>query len=64
LPRATSLAARIKQTTGVDADLIKGGGGIFDVHCFKEQGERLVFSKHETGRFPEEDEVLGLLEQA
>ena len=31
-----------------------GGGGIFDVH----QDGNLVFSKHEAGRFPEEDEVL------
>ena len=59
MPRATSLAARIKQTTGVEAELIRGDSGIFDVH----QDERLVFSKHEAGRFPEEDEVLGLLDQ-
>jgi selenoprotein W-related protein len=34
--------------------MIEGGGGIFDV---KVDGE-LIYSKHETGRFPEEDEVL------
>jgi len=38
--------------------LIGGNGGIFDV---KVDG-KLIYSKHETGRFPEEDEVLGLIE--
>jgi len=34
--------------------MIKGGGGIFDV---KADG-KMVFSKHQVGRFPEETEVL------
>ncbi len=34
--------------------LIKGDNGIFDV---KLDGE-MIFSKHETGRFPESEEVL------
>ena len=33
------------------------GGGIFDVHA---DGE-LIFSKHQTGRFPEHSEVLDQL---
>jgi len=37
--------------------LIAGSGGIFDV---KVDG-RLVFSKHETGRFPDDAEVLAAL---
>jgi selenoprotein W-related protein len=37
--------------------LIKGSGGIFEVVL---DGTTL-FSKHETGRFPEPDEVLGLI---
>jgi selenoprotein W-related protein len=40
--------------------LIEGGGGIFDVSA---DGE-LVFSKHQVGRFPEEDEVLQKLRMA
>jgi len=40
--------------------LIEGGGGIFDV---KADG-RLVFSKFETGRFPEHDEILRSLKGA
>jgi selT/selW/selH-like putative selenoprotein len=33
---------------------VKGKGGIFDVSL----DGKMVFSKHEVGRFPEEDEVL------
>jgi selenoprotein W-related protein len=38
----------------VDPELIKGAGGIFDVRV---DGD-LIYSKHETGRFPENAEVL------
>jgi selenoprotein W-related protein len=41
----------------MDPELIPGSGGIFDV----EADGRMVFSKHEVGRFPEEDEVLKAL---
>ena len=34
--------------------MIKGGGGIFDV---RHNGD-LIYSKHDTGRFPEAHEVL------
>ena len=37
--------------------LIKGGGGVFDV----EADGLLVFSKHEAGRFPENDEIIEAL---
>ncbi|MBK9128827.1 MAG: Rdx family protein [Phycisphaerales bacterium] len=57
MPRAASLAASIKETFGVDAELIAGSGGIFDV---KADG-KLLFSKHEVGRFPEEHEILDRL---
>jgi len=38
-------------------ELIKGRGGVFDVVV---DGRR-IFSKHEVGRFPEEQEILALL---
>ena len=57
MPRATSLAARIKEATGHEAELIRGDGGIFDVA----RDGTMLFSKHEVGRFPEEDEILTLL---
>lgn len=37
--------------------LIVGGGGIFDVVV---DGER-IYSKHDTGSFPEEDAIVQLL---
>jgi len=52
------LAAEIKKAKGVDPQLVKGSGGIFDVY----QGEMLVFSKHVEHRFPEADEILGELD--
>jgi len=51
------LAAEIKKAKGVDAVLVKGSNGIFDVY----EGERLVFSKYAEHRFPEADEVIGEL---
>jgi len=40
-------------------DLIKGGGGVFDV---KVDGN-MVFSKHRVGRFPNPGEVEGLIQR-
>jgi selenoprotein W-related protein len=40
--------------------MIPGKGGIFDVKL----GGRMVFSKHAAGRFPENEEILALLEKA
>ena len=37
--------------------MIEGSGGVFDV---KLDG-KMIYSKHETGRFPEHDEVLAKL---
>jgi len=37
--------------------LIKGGGGIFDVHV----DGVLAFSKHQVGRFPDEGEVEAII---
>jgi len=44
---------------GVDAKLIAGSDGIFDVII----NEKLVYSKSETGRFPEPGEVAQKLDQ-
>jgi len=43
----------------VKPKLVRGDDGIFDVVA----GGRTVFSKHEALRFPEEDEILRLLER-
>ncbi|MCZ6462845.1 MAG: Rdx family protein [Proteobacteria bacterium] len=54
MPQATSLAAAIMEKTGSEPELVRGDKGIFDVTV----DGRLIFSKHETGRFPEHKEVL------
>jgi len=41
----------------VEIDLIPSSGGVFEV---KLEGE-LLFSKKETGRFPDQDEIDGML---
>lgn len=51
------MAAAIKEEFGVDSELIRGGGGIFLVTVDGTQ----VYSKKETGRFPEHEEVLSQL---
>ena len=58
-PKASGLAAEIKNKIGVDAELIGGGGGIFDVKA----DDVMVFSKHKEGRFPENQEVIEALEK-
>jgi selenoprotein W-related protein len=60
LPKATSLAAAIRAKHGVEAELIQGGGGIFDVTL----DGKLIYSKFQTGRFPEDEEVLKQLNGA
>ncbi len=48
----------LRDGLGVESELIKGGGGVFDVTV----DGKLVYSKLETGRFPEPGEVLKLIE--
>jgi len=53
------LAARIQQDFDVDPELIRGDNGIFDVVA----DGRCIYSKHETGCFPTDDEISELLGQ-
>ena len=57
MPRASSLAAEIKKELGVDSQIVRGSGGIFKVSA----NDRLLFDKHEAGRFPSEKEILDKL---
>ena len=52
-----SLAESIERQTGAQSELVRGDNGIFDV----EVDGRRIYSKHETGRFPEHEEVLAQL---
>ncbi len=54
------MAELIEEETGHKPQLIKGGGGIFDV---KADG-KMLFSKHKAGRFPEPYEVINQIKPA
>ena len=61
LPRASSLAAELKQIfTGMDVTLISSGGGVFEVALDSE----LIFSKKSLDRFPEDGEVEKLIRES
>lgn len=54
---AVGLAAELRESVQVEATLIEGSKGIFDVHA----DGRLIFSKHAVERFPFLGEVTVLL---
>ena len=51
------MADELKQTLSLETKLIEGGKGIFEI---KVDG-KLIFSKKEVGRFPEEGEITKML---
>ena len=51
------MAAEIKKERGIDAKLIKGSGGVFEVML----DGKLIFSKKSLGRFPENSEILEMV---
>ena len=51
------MAVKIKESLGVEPRLIPAGRGIFDV----EVDGKLIYSKFETGTFPDNDQLVGLL---
>ena len=48
------MAAEIKKATGVESELVRGSGGIFNVSV----DNKRIFSKHDEGRFPSEKEIV------
>ncbi len=53
------MAAAIKDEIGAESELIRGAKGIFDVVV----DDQLIFSKYETQRFPEDEEILSGLRE-
>lgn len=47
----------MRERFGVEPRLVPASGGVFEVVA----DGRLVFSKKETGRFPEHEEILAAL---
>ena len=48
------MAEKLKKAFDAPVDLVKGSNGIFNV----EQEEKLVYSKHKTGEFPDEETLI------
>ncbi len=51
------MAEELKQSFGVDAVLVPGSSGVFDVIVDGKQ----VYSKAQTGRFPNTGEIVNIL---
>ena len=49
----------IEKKFGVKAELEKGMGGVFEVTV----NDNLLFSKKSLGRFPDDNEVIDLIEE-
>ena len=56
LPDAERVSAELK-SKGIKVDLIKGSNEVFDVDI----DGKVVYSKHTTGRFPNQGELLMLI---
>lgn len=54
---ATGLAAKIVEELGIEAQLIKGVAGVFDVIA----DDTVIFSKLEAQRFPQDVEIITAL---
>lgn len=54
---ATGLAAKIAEEFGIEAQLIKGVAGVFDVIA----DDTVIFSKLEAQRFPQDVEIIAAL---
>ena len=53
-PRAASLAASIKNATGIEPVITAGLEGLFDIVV----DGKTIFSKDKEGRFPFEEEII------
>ena len=58
LPQASRVEQELKDNfENVTVEFIKGSGGIFDVKV----DNKMIFSKDETDRFPEDGEITRLI---
>ena len=56
-PKAAGLAEELIRELGIEPELVKSSGGVFEV----EYEDDLIFSKKQIGRFPDPGEVLNLI---
>ena len=60
MPRASGLEVELKSKfSGIETKLISSGGGVYEITV---DGE-LIFSKKALERFPDDGEVIALIEQ-
>jgi len=48
------LADKIKDETGIEAELIRSSGGRFEITL----DDNVIYSKAETGEFPDEESIV------
>ncbi|TDI46003.1 MAG: SelT/SelW/SelH family protein [Acidobacteria bacterium] len=53
------MAAELKEKFDVDCEMIPSGGGVYEITV----DDTLVFSKKALGQFPEEGEIVRLIEE-
>ncbi|MCD6388877.1 MAG: Rdx family protein [Desulfobulbaceae bacterium] len=58
MPRASRLGEKIEKKYSAEIEYVKGSGGVYDI----EVDGVLIFSKHTSKRFPEDDEIFEELE--
>ena len=51
------MAETIKEKLNIEPELIKSGGGVFEVMC----NGKLIFSKKQKLRFPDDQEIIEIL---
>jgi len=47
----------LKKKFGADIELVAGSGGVFDISV----DGKMIFSKFEKGRFPQLEDIIGLI---
>ncbi|MBT3387142.1 MAG: hypothetical protein HN417_04340 [Desulfobacula sp.] len=52
------MADALKKEIGISSELIPGSNGVYDVIM----DEKIIFSKHQAKRFPDNDEIIALIQ--
>lgn len=58
-PRAAGLAEKIRDELGITAQVVPGSKGVYDIVV----DGNLIYSKYQTKRFPDNDEIIKLIKQ-
>ncbi len=53
------MAETLQKEMGIEVEFIKSGGGVFEVRA----DGKLIFSKKKEYRFPEPEEIVGILKE-